>query len=316
MGGHYNSERPRQALDEHKPVMPADRFAPADHQGIDVWLPTFLEVAASASGARHPNSQTQRDDSQESGPAMAVVVERVVPASGNLGLAGRQFWIGRKHAGATVRFEIETEWVHLFIGVRKLKSLTCRFTETERHHLAAEGAVKAATPRPLRPTPALKRVLEVERTVSLDGRIRLGGHAFAVSMLLAGQRVGVYLDEDSPMLIFDIETRVLLRARPNPFTFEEAQTFKLRRPVGRIPDTKHMTVVVHRRTGRAGTIMVARQKVLLGTSYAFQTVTVEVRERTLTLLLSDGETRVIQRANTTPVRRMKASATDRITEQF
>jgi transposase InsO family protein len=41
----YNADRPRQALDEYRPVMPADRFTPVpveQRQLIELWLPAAL----------------------------------------------------------------------------------------------------------------------------------------------------------------------------------------------------------------------------------------------------------------------------------
>jgi transposase InsO family protein len=114
---HYNCERPHQALDEKVPVTPADRFAsvPAAQRNlVELWLPPALEdasaPAAEACGAEGaPGPVAPRDG----GP---VEFDRVVPASGNLQVAGKQFWLGPAPAGAVIRFWADCDLVHLSAG--------------------------------------------------------------------------------------------------------------------------------------------------------------------------------------------------------
>jgi hypothetical protein len=40
----------------------------------------------------------------------------VVPPSGNMSVAGRQFWLGPVRAGLTVRFWADTDVIHLSIA--------------------------------------------------------------------------------------------------------------------------------------------------------------------------------------------------------
>ena len=47
--------------------------------------------------------------------ADAVEVDRVVPASGNLQVAGQQFWLGPHRAGQPVTLWIDTTTVHLSV---------------------------------------------------------------------------------------------------------------------------------------------------------------------------------------------------------
>jgi hypothetical protein len=42
-----------------------------------------------------------------------VEIDRVVPASGNLGVCGQQFWLGTGQAGRLVTLWIDTSTVHL-----------------------------------------------------------------------------------------------------------------------------------------------------------------------------------------------------------
>ena len=152
----YNSERPHQALDEQVPVVPADRFAPADPGGLELWLPTSLEVAPSASasvpamdGSVVTDPQPESMRVPRSGAPLEL--DLVVPPSGNMWLRRQQFWLGPGRAGQVVRFWIDSEWVHLSIGGQRIKSLRSRFSVADLDVLAAEERCRRARRRS-RPT--------------------------------------------------------------------------------------------------------------------------------------------------------------------
>jgi ribosomal protein L6P/L9E len=63
---------------------------------------------------------------------------------------------------------------------------------------------------------------------------------------------------------------------------------------------------VQRRASSTGVITVCGQKVSLGRTHQHETVTVHVSDTTLAIELDDGETRVMRRTTTTPVRNIKA----------
>jgi len=123
--------------------------------------------------------------------------------------------------------------------------------------------------------------------------------------ILAGRRVGIYIEEGAPLLFFDPETRELLRSRPNPLPPGQAATLQQARPVGPVPRPSTEPVRVQRRASNTGVIVVASQKVALGRGHAHQTVTVAVSETTLAIELADGETRVVRRTTETAVRSIK-----------
>jgi hypothetical protein len=62
---------------------------------------------------------------------------------------------------------------------------------------------------------------------------------------------------------------------------------------------------VQRRASATGVIMVAGQTAALVRAHAGQTVTVLVSDTTLAIDFSDGDTRVIRRTTTQPVRSIK-----------
>jgi hypothetical protein len=58
-------------------------------------------------------------------------------------------------------------------------------------------------------------VIEVERTVSRVGTVALAGRVILAAEILAGRRVGIRID-GSTLMFLDLDTRELLRTRPNP----------------------------------------------------------------------------------------------------
>jgi Integrase core domain len=123
----YNCDRPHQALDMG---YPAERFAPsqqdraAAEEMLPLRLPATLQPADSPQACAHPSSAPPTPaESVQAGQAVEAVREdadtpvtplvyqggplefdRVVPASGNLAVRGKQFWLGPARAGATVTF--------------------------------------------------------------------------------------------------------------------------------------------------------------------------------------------------------------------
>ena len=85
----YNAERPHQALDVGEPVTPAQRFAPVPESERDLlglWLPGALAAAEPPAAAEADVVEQPDAERAAGGP---VEFDRVVPASGNLWVAGR-----------------------------------------------------------------------------------------------------------------------------------------------------------------------------------------------------------------------------------
>jgi transposase InsO family protein len=304
----YNRDRPHQGLDERVPVVPADRFAPAVSDDLELWLPPTLEVAAPVEVA----SMEVGDEKRTRGPrppGEPVELDRVVPASGNMALCGNQFWLGTARAGQVVRFWIDCDWVHLSVGGSRVKTLRSRFTVNDLATLRVKGAV-AAGPAPMasHPGPGARvgrTIVEVERSVARNGMVSLGQRVVLAAEILAGRRVGIYIEEGAPLLFFDPETRELLRTRPNPLQPGEAARLQRCRPVGNPPRPSTEPVTVQRRASNTGVIMVAGQKVALGRQNAHHTVTVHVSDTTLAIELPDTDTMIVRRTTSRAVRSIK-----------
>ena len=106
-------------------------------------------------------------------------------------------------------------------------------------------------------------------------------------------------------MFFDFDTRELLRTRPNPIPSGQAKHLRGVRPVGPPPRPSVEPIRVQRRASNTGVITVCLQKVALGRAHRHQTVTIHVAETTLAIEL-DGETRVVRRTTTLPLRNIKA----------
>ncbi|MFF6954844.1 IS481 family transposase [Streptomyces iakyrus] len=306
----YNSVRPHQALDMQSP---GDRFTPVAEQERDV---LGLRVPGVLALVPPPRTAPVEPDPAEAvtvepevvpaavpvEPGGPVEFERVVPASGNLQVAGKQFWLGPARSGLTVTFWADTRVIHLLIAGSRIKSVRSHLSVADLAQLAARGG-RAAGPSPL---PAGDgAAFEVDRTVNSHGLVGLGGRQVLAAEILGGRRVSVRIEE-ATLSFFDPSSRELLRVRPNPLTSEEVQRLHGLRPAGPPPRPRVEPVRVQRRVSAVGSVMVCRQRVSLGRPYAGRTITVHVAESTLTVEL-DGQIRVIQRTTDIPVRHVKAN---------
>jgi hypothetical protein len=297
----YNAERPHQALDPRQPVTPQQRFAPIppdNRNQLELWLPPLLIPSPTPPAG----GDTVADATPAASSGGPVEFDRVVPPSGNMLLAGRQVWLGPARAGEMVRFWADVDLIHLFIAGTRVKTLRSHLSVNDLAGLVASGAVPAG-PSPLPPIENGDAV-EVERCVNTLGQVSLGGHRVLAAEILAGRQVGIRI-EAALLLFYDLSTRELLRTRANPLT--PAQIKKLRglRPAGPPPRPSTEPIRVQRRASATGVILVAGQRVALGRVHQHQTVTVLVSETTLAVELADGDTKIISRTTTQPVRSIK-----------
>ena len=305
----YNAERPHQALETRAPVTPAERFEPAGDEQREL-LPLWLPGNLAAVPAPQATPTAGRAIDAGATPIVAggpVEFDRVVPSSGNLWFARRQFWLGPARAGQTVRFWASVDVIHLSIAGARVKSLRSHLSVADLLALAQDGAV-AAGPPPL-PLDANGAAIEVDRAVSNSGLVSLAGRQVLAAEILGGRPVIVRI-EPSTLMFLDPDTRELLRTRQNPLTVEQARRLQGARPAGPPPRPRTEPVTVQRRVSATGVICVCRQHVALGRIHAGRTVTVHVSEHTLAIELDD-ETRTIRRTTSRPVIVVKANRPQR-----
>jgi transposase InsO family protein len=299
----YNTRRPHRSLDM---TPPAERFVPVPHEereALPLQLPPALMTIppppANEAEAEPVPVPLPRPPLVTPG---AVEFDRMVPASGNMFVAGRQFWLGPTRAGITVTFWADCDVIHLTAGGARLKSVRSHLSVSDIARLTMTGG-RPAGPPPLPPPDSPGAAVEVDRIVSTGGTVSLLGRPVLAAEILAGQRVTIRIDE-STLSYFDAETRQL-RTRPSPFTYQQARRLRGARPAGPPPRPSLEPIRVQRRASNSGVIMVVGQKVALGRAHAHTTVTVYVAERTLTIETGDADTRTVARTTTQPVRNIR-----------
>jgi transposase InsO family protein len=294
----YNTDRPHQSLDM---AFPADRFHPTPPGVIPVKLPASLAVPIEPTLLPAPQLLTSPPP-VTSWPGDAVEFDRVVPPSGNLMVCQRQFWLGPARSGITVTFWADTDVIHLMIGGARIKSVRSHLSVNDLAALLRQGG-RPAGPPPLPPAEPGEAV-EVDRTVNRAGTVSLGQHLVLAAEILGGRRVGIRI-EPATLMFFDLNTRQLLRTRPNPLTPADISRLRGVRPAGPPPQPATGPVQVQRRASNSGVVMVVGQKVALGRANAGKTVTIEVTDTDLTIH-TDAGPHTIRRTNQQPVRRIKA----------
>jgi transposase InsO family protein len=330
----YNSARPHQALGMGYPAdrVVAGQQARAEQEQL---LPLRLPAALTAAPTPQPSvssseaegvaleraeaqSDTLPDDGAVSSSEAAIVLarigraiefDRVVPASGNLKVAGKQFWLGTARAGVTVTFWADVDVIHLLIAGARVKTLRSHLSTVDLVALAARGG-RPAGPPPL-PAPEPGEVIEIDRIVNRVGRVCLGGQYLLAAEILAGRRVAIRVDVTT-MTFFDPQTRELLRTRPHQLTTGQISRLRGQRAAGPPPRPGEEPVRVQRRAASNGVIHICSQKTTLGRHHAGQIVTAYVSNTTITIDLGD-DTRTITRTTTAPVTPTKAFRPRKVT---
>ena len=306
----YNTTRPHQAIGM---AVPADRFsttrAEAEQELLPLRLSAVLALAPVPPAPADPPHATPEPQAagpdSPPGPYHGGPVEfaRPVPPSGNLEVLGKQFWLGTARAGMMVTFWASTAVIHLSIAGARVKSVRSHLSAADLARLAAGGGRPAGPP----PLPAAEpgAAIEVDRVVSKDGHVSLGGRYYIAAEILGGMLISIRFEQNT-LMFFDPATRVLLRTRPSPLTWDQARLLRGARPAGPPPRPSAEPVTAQRVASNTGVIMVAGQKIALGRIHARQIVTVHVAADTITIDLASDDTRTVRRTTTQPVRSIKA----------
>jgi hypothetical protein len=131
-----------------------------------------------------------------------------------------------------VTFWASTEVIHLSIAGARVKSVRSHLSAADLARLAASGGRPAGPP----PIPAAEpgAAIEADRAVSKDGHVSLGGRSCIAAEILGGTMVSIRIEQNT-LMFFDPATRVLLRTRPSPLTWDQARLLRGARPAGPPP---------------------------------------------------------------------------------
>jgi transposase InsO family protein len=216
----YNTRRPHQALGGQTP---AERFHakpdPDQDAGAELplWLPAALGhqrvgmAAAEPVQVPTPSTATAELAGTQAATRLPLEVDAQVPACGNLGVAGRQVWLGRRLAGRTVQVRLGRQLagrtvqvrldgvtMHVSLDGRLLKTLPCRLQPQNLHQGRLQSARPAGPPpAPVAAHPVLLGpgdVVEVDRRVNAGGTVGIAGQQISVGLPLAGQTVTLRLE--------------------------------------------------------------------------------------------------------------------------
>ncbi|MGY5106146.1 integrase core domain-containing protein, partial [Streptomyces sp. 900105245] len=273
----YHRMRPHQAL---AMAVPATRFVPrprSEQDALPVVLPARLAPVPSAEVPVHAAEPVSWPVTQ--GEVGAIELERVVPASGNLGLRGQQIWFGPALSGITVTLRIDVNRLHVLIGGGRHKTLPSKLSGRDLKALLAGGGARPAGPWADGPGSGEDRsgVVEVDRTVNAVGYVGLGGDKVLVGWPFAGQRVTLRLD--GKVLQVLNEQRVLQATLPSPLPPSACGRLQGGRPAGPPPQLPPAAEQIAERTvSSVGGFMVAGQRIQLGRGYAHQVVTAHLSD--------------------------------------
>ncbi len=171
--GEYNTTRPHQGIGM---AAPAERFSTAAARAEEDLLPLRLPavIALAPVPAPEPEPGPAVPAAWQGGP---VEFDRVVPASGNMEVLGKQFWLGTTRSGMTVTFWASTQVIHLTIAGARVKSVRSHLSAADLARLAAAGG-RAAGPPPL---PAAEPGSAIELWTALSPRTAMSAWAAATT---------------------------------------------------------------------------------------------------------------------------------------
>lgn len=295
----YNADRPHQSL---AMAFPAARFVPASRDVLGVRVPAQLAVPVTADHAddRAPaGTGAPRPTAGDAvpKPGQAVELDRVVPPSGNLRLAGQQIWLGPALAGRTIRLWAGLDRVHVLQDGHRIKTLPSRLDARDLTRLAEAGGAPAGPP-PL--PPASDGIIEIDRTVTASGNISVGSDVMSAGLPLAGRRVTLRLDGPVAHIVSD---GTLARAVACPIP-EHARS---RGPGTAGPPRLPQAQLVRRRVSVRDAIMIGGQRIQVGLPHVGKTADVTIGTDTYQIAVEDGTTITVPRTTSHDIKRHKAS---------
>ena len=212
--------------------------------------------------------------------AGAVEFDTVIGASGLLPVLPtvQRIKIGAARAGQRAHVWADEFSVHILIDGQLVKTVPSNLTAEDLATLRMRGAPGRAAARfpSASPAGALPggTVVEIERAVDANGIADLAGQSIKIGTELARRGVTLRLDGH---LFHVVHDGALAKTLPYPIPAGERGTLRgARIAATALPPPAPGPVSVQRKVPRDGAIMVTRQKLRVGRTYAGKIVTVRV----------------------------------------
>ncbi|MEU6191490.1 hypothetical protein [Nocardia sp. NPDC047038] len=146
--------------------------------------------------------------------------------------------------------------------------------------------------------------IEIDRAVGNNGALILLKHRLKVGAELSGKRVTLRLDGH---LIHVVHNGVLVKTLPSPIPADERGKLRgARIATTQLPPPAAGPISVQRKVPADGVVMVARQNIRIGRTYAGQIVTIHVEDTHFRVALNGAELSIHARKTQHPVRRWKS----------
>jgi transposase InsO family protein len=292
----YNHTRPHQALGM---ATPSSLFRPGTQPEPGLAVPVPQPASEPAPVLLAAQS------------AGAVEFDTVISPSGVLGVlpAVQRIKLGPARAGQLAHVWADEFTVHVLIGGQLVKTVPSCLDAEDLATLKLRGASPAGPP-PAAPSPAKAgalpggTVIEVDRNVDTNGVADLAGHRVKVGAELARRRVTLRLDGH---LVHVISGGVLAKTLPSPIpAANRAKLRGARIASAALPPPAPGPVSVQRKVPRDGVIMVTRQRLRVGATYAGKIVIVHVEDTHFRVTCDGVEIALHPRTEQRPVTRWKA----------
>jgi hypothetical protein len=243
--------------------------------------------------------------------AGAVEFDTVIAASGLLAVipAVQRISMGPHRGGQRAHVWVDEYTVHVLIDGELVKTAPSNLSAEDLHDLSMRGARPAGAPPA---TASVARagtlpaatVIEVDRHVDANGNTELAKHRLRIGGELVRRKVTLRLDGH---LIHVVYNGVLAKTLPSPITADEYTKIRgARIAASQVPPPAPGPMSVQRKVPRDGVVMVARQRLRVGRTYAGKIVTIHVEDTHFRVTCDGAQLSIHPRTTDLPIRRWRA----------
>jgi transposase InsO family protein len=306
----YNYARPHQSLDM---ATPASLFRPnAQPEPLVLTAPPDAPGNQDAADAIPTDTTGGADSGLVLLPsAGAVEFDTVIAASGLLAVipSVQRISLGPKRGGQRAHVWVDEYTVHILIDGELVKTVPSNLSAEDLRDLSMRGAHPAGPPPA---TASVARagtlpaatVIEVDRIVDINGNAELAKHRLRIGGELVRRKVTLRLDGH---LIHVVYNGVLAKTLPSPIPLDEYTKIRgARIAASQLPPPAPGPMRVQRKVPRDGVVMVARQRLRVGRTYAGKIVTIHVEDTHFRVTCDGAQLSIHPRTTELPIRRWKA----------